>query len=334
MLNQFDEANEMKDNIILDNGSTVDLFMNKDFVSNIVVSEKPMELHTNTRTKINTQKATVPGFGEVRYDEDAIANIFSLKNLMKEHWVKFNSRFEDAFIVESKKSGKTVKFNANKDGLYMYKPPESFIKENQSSGISHNSIVTTVRDNMQGYTTKQIQLADDARKLYHLIGTPSLKNFKAIVKGNMIKNIPISVDDIDRAEKIYGPDIYAIKGKSTRSAPKPVVNNLIEIPKELITKNYKLDLCIDVVYVCGIPFLTGIDKQIKYRSVVYLDGRESIDFYKAINAILRKYNKAGFIVSMIHCDREFKSLMNKVIDEMDGVVMNFANPLDCIPKIE
>ncbi len=108
MLNQFDEANEMKDNIILDNGSTVDLFMNKDFVSDIAISEKPMELHTNTGTKINTQKTQVPRFGEVWYDKDAIANIFSLKNLMKEHWVKFNSRFEDAFIVESEKSGKRL----------------------------------------------------------------------------------------------------------------------------------------------------------------------------------------------------------------------------------
>ena len=107
---------------------------------------------------------------------------------------------------------------------------------------------------MKGYTAKQIQLEDEARKLCHNIGTPSLDNFKGIVKGNLIKNLPINVVDIEQAEQIYGPDLYAIKGKTTRKSPKPVVNDQIVIPSELIAKNTKLDLCIDVIYVCGIPF--------------------------------------------------------------------------------
>ncbi len=37
---------------------------------------------------------------------------------------------------------------------------------------------------------------------------------------------------------------------------------------------------------------------------------------------------------MIHCDREFKSIMNKVIDNIDDVVMNYANPLDNVSEIE
>ena len=161
-----------------------------------------------------------------------------------------------------------------------------------------------------------------------------MANFKAIVKGNMIKNLPISVEDIERAEKIYGPDIYALKGKTTRKSPKPVVNDTITIPKELLEKNYQVELCMDVIYVCGIPFLASIDKQVKYRSVVYLESKHSEDFYKALDMILRKYNKAGFVVNLIHCDREFKPLMNEVIDNMEKVVMNYANSLDHVPEIE
>ncbi len=109
-------------------------------------------------------------------------------------------------------------------------------------------------ENLKGFTNKQIELADEARRIYHLVGTPSLENFKGIIKGNMIKNLPITIDDVMRAEKIYGPDIFALKGKSTRKTPKAVVNDQIQIPKELIENNLKLDLCIDVVYVCGISF--------------------------------------------------------------------------------
>ena len=70
---------EMKDSIMLDNGSTIDLFRNHDFVQNISVSSNPMELHTNTGAKVIQNKAIVPGYGKVWMDERAIANISSLK---------------------------------------------------------------------------------------------------------------------------------------------------------------------------------------------------------------------------------------------------------------
>ena len=73
----------MKNNIILDNGSTVDLFSNAELVHGIHQSEQIMELHTNAGSKINNKKATVPGYGKVWYDDQAIANIFGLGNMIK-----------------------------------------------------------------------------------------------------------------------------------------------------------------------------------------------------------------------------------------------------------
>jgi hypothetical protein len=73
------------------------------------------------------------------------------------------------------------------------------------------------------YTDRQIQRAKLARSIYHAIGTPSLKDFKTIITSNTIKNIPITVDDINIAEKVFGPDIGALKGKTTRQKPALVV---------------------------------------------------------------------------------------------------------------
>ena len=125
---------------------------------------------------------------------------------------------------------------ASPEGLYYCTPSETLKrKAKMNEGFNHNII--TVKDNMQGYTTRQIKKTDEARKLYHIIGTPTVENFKGLIKMNMIANNPITVEDVDRAEKIYGPSIYSMKEKTTREKPKVVVNDTIEIPKELITKN-------------------------------------------------------------------------------------------------
>jgi len=51
---------------------------------------------------------------------------------------------------------------------------------------------------------------------------------------NSIKNCPVTTDDIDLTEKIYGPDVASLKCKSVSRYPAPVVNDVIEIPIELI----------------------------------------------------------------------------------------------------
>jgi len=48
---------------------------------------------------------------------------------------------------------------------------------------------------------------------------------------------------------------------------------------------------------------------------------------------MRKYNKADFKITQIHCDGEYKPLMNKIKDELN-IDINFANPQDHVPEAE
>ena len=54
------------------------------------------------------------------------------------------------------------------------------------------------------------------RKLYHIVGSPTLEAFKAMLKSNIIMNCTVTAADVDIAEKIYGPAISTLKGKTTR----------------------------------------------------------------------------------------------------------------------
>ena len=50
-------------------------------------------------------------------------------------------------------------------------------------------------------------------------------------------NCPVTAENVDNTEKIFGPDIGTRKGKTTRKKPMPVKKDKIKVPKELIKKN-------------------------------------------------------------------------------------------------
>ena len=86
-------------------------------------------------------------------------------------------------------------------------------------------------------------------------------------------------------------------------------------------------LCIDTIYFNGIGFLTSIGYPMYYRKCSYVEDATEVEFYRKIDKAMRVYNKGGFKVNMIKCDGEFKSMMDKVSDDMD-ITMNYTNTQD------
>ena len=77
----------------------------------------------------------------------------------------------------------------------------------------NNNMILMISENKQGFSKRQIDDAIKARKLYHILGCPTVQNFKHILRQNTIQNCPITTKDVDRAEKIFGADIGTMKGK-------------------------------------------------------------------------------------------------------------------------
>lgn len=325
---QFYQAEEMKNWILLDNGSTVNLFCNPELVENIKTTSETLELSTNGGDLFTNQRATVPGFGEVWYNKNAITNIFSLAELEKKYRVTYDSKKEKAFIIYM--PNKILKFIKSENGLYYYKP--KYKTSNKNTSLVNHSI-ESVDENKKLFTNRQVEQAKLARNIYHALGTPSVHDFKAIIKSNQISNIPITIDDINIAEKIFGPDVGALKGKTTRQKPAPVVADYIEIPKELIDNHSNITLCLDGMKINGVNFLTTISRNIMYRTAEWVPSNTMQAYRSVLDNVFRTYNRAGFKITTINCDNEFQPLMHQLQD-VYNVRMNYANPQEHVPEAE
>ena len=170
-------------------------------------------MNTNAGVRKLTKVGDVIGFGTGWFDEDLLVNIFGFAGVADRYRVTYDSWKEDAFNVHTNNG--VVQFKRNNHGLYTYKPRESYIEEVEAKNKMCN-LVTTVNENKVGYTKRQIENAKTAWKLYHMMGCAMIQNFKHILRQNIIMNCPVTTEDIDNAEKIFGPDIGTMKGKTTR----------------------------------------------------------------------------------------------------------------------
>ncbi len=129
------------------------------------------------------------------------------------------------------------------------------------------NFMNTVEENKKLYTKRQIAGAEAARKLYQVVGYPSLKDFMHIIQTHGINNCPITLEDVKISQKIFGPDVYAIKAKTVRKKPKVVVNDYVEIPKELIQAHKGIELCTDIMFIDEVAFLVTMSKYIKFITI-------------------------------------------------------------------
>ena len=241
---------------------------------------------------------------------------------------------------------RVIKFERTPEGLYVMKPTTKFLehvaatKKTKMRAIQDGgpdskvcNMVSTVSENELNFTPRQRKRALEARRLYHIIGCPTVENFKHILRQHIIKNCPVTVEDVTIAEQIYGMDIGTLKGKTTRHKPVPVTTDLIEVPPEIKEQHADITLCVDVMFVNGFPMFTSIDRTLKFRALVPLVNRTESELFRAIDMVFRHYNIGGFRIKSIHCDQEFKPIMDKVSDEL-GIEMNYATTDEHVPEAE
>ena len=200
--------------VLLDSQSTISVFRNPDMLTNIRPSNRVLRAITNGGFQDSKLIGDFPNLGAVWFNEDSIANILSLSEVRQVCLVTMDTGLEPTMIVH-RLDGSKMKVTEHECGLYVYNP-------NVSSGaVAAYSLVSTVAAQKSLFTQRDVTKADDARKLYRMIGRPSEATFQRILTHGFIRNCPVTPLDAKRAVIIYGPDIATLKGKATRTGNAP-----------------------------------------------------------------------------------------------------------------
>jgi len=320
----FSNVNSTKLNlrnmILLDNQSTVDLFCNKHLVSNIRTVKESMTVNGNGGSLITNQQAHIKNYGDVWFDPRAITNILSLKNVKEKYRVTFDSNGNNAFHVH--RPGKPdLRFDMHTNGLYYHDPSQKEL-----------TLVNTVLGNSEGYSKRQIAQAKQARDLQAVLGNPSTKDLKTLVQSNQLANCPVTIDDIERAETIYGPSIATLKGKTTRRTPERVVSDYINIPHKVLQANKHLELSGDIFFVNKIPFFATVSNHIKFTTAEFLKDRKIKTILVAISHVTALYASRGFRITTLMMDGEFAPIRSDLAEMK--ITLNLTAANEHVPQIE
>ena len=227
--------------------------------------------------------------------------------MVRDHYPVTYDCDKSKFVVHRADSGKpNMVFCMHSSGLHIYDPDNTVF-----------SFITTVNGNKAHFTKHQIEGAEKARSLHASLGSPSQCDFKWIVQSNQIVDCPMHLQDVKTANKIWGPSIASLKGKTTRRTPLSVVIDIVQVPKEIRKLHQNVILSINIFFVNKIPFIITLSRNIQFTTVTHLADQKASSIFKALRGIIMYYYQKGFQVTAVTGDGEFVAL-NEMMVELPG----------------
>ena len=144
----------------------------------------------------------------------------------------------------------------------------------------------------------------------------------------------MTLDDAGVANKIWGKNIAALKGKTVRKTPRHVVTNIIAVPKEIRDLHRYITISIDVFFVNKIPFLITLSRKICFTTVTHLANRKIETIFKAFHGIFKYYLQRGFQIMTVTADGEFSPMDQLLLDLPGAPRLNLAAANEHEPFVE
>jgi hypothetical protein len=169
-------------------------------------------------------------------------------------------------------------------------------------------LVNTVRENFEGYSCHEVEKAKEVRRTQGMIANPTQREFAGMVREQLLTNCPVTVQDVDNANRIFGPDLANLRGKTTRTKPEHVRVEYVQIPRDFVQLQKYVTLVADVMFVNGLPFLVTSSQGLSLVTIEHRPSRTAKHLVQALERVFRIYATTGFIVQTAMMDMEFEKL--------------------------
>ena len=134
----------------------------------------------------------------------------------------------------------------------------------------------------------------------------SIKKNVKIISRNQINNCDINVDDLMRAEDIWGTPPPILKGTMKRKSPTSQKSLMkVPLPAHILSTLRDVALFVDIFFVNGLPFFLTKSGKINFLSVTSLKSRIASRILEALDRDRKKYEARSLNVTDIHGDNEF-----------------------------
>jgi hypothetical protein len=202
-------------------------------------------------------------------------------------------------------------------------------------------VVKTVEEIKRNFTKREVEAAEQARRLCVIMGRPSGQTFVRVIRQGLVLNNPVTIQDYRNALQIYGEDLGVLKGKTVRTKPEHVK---IEIDSVTPCKQIGIILSADIMYFTGLAFLIMVSRSIGFITATLLADRKKQTILEAMKQIMNLYrnrgheikeldfNVQGQPIHTILVDNEFQVLKEEI--ETLGVNINVVSKDEHVPEVE
>jgi hypothetical protein len=132
------------------------------------------------------------------------------------------------------------------------------------------------------------------------------------------------------AERIFGPNLGGLKGKTVYCNGTLVAGRINGIPPNIRDRYQCVVLGVDIMFVNKIPFLITVARGLRIGTVEVLNNQQVPTVAACLRTIFRTYRRRGLQVSTCNTDPEFEPLQNM----FDGTSFNLCAQDEHVPEIE
>jgi hypothetical protein len=314
--------------VILDSGSTAHMVRDKELLTNIRPTNKPVAIggvEHGGKGIVCRKCGDLLSVKQVLLSEKSSANILSLSALKdKGHVVDFDS-VNDVFKVKFIDHDKTYEFTRENGGGNKSRHYGCYL----SGERSHNTYMSTVKENTRQYTVAEVEKARAAREQANMLGFLTTEAQCNMIKSGDLQNNTVTVADVYRALKIWGPSIPALKGKTKQTAPpKASMETVPPVQKETQI------LEVDIFFVQEIPFLIGVLTPMNYCMSSELKNRSPGQIRGVLTSMISASRANNIDISIIRSDNEKGLIAIKEDIEVAGIKIELAPPGGHVPVPE